>query len=126
MRASSRLRKKAIVGLSRTLKAGAKRLRPLTDRRRFGRIKGEMLGCNHGVVIDLSSGGMRLRSTRSIRCGELEIELWSRTRRVKIRAGAVWCKRIAFRKYEVGLEFRELTPEAEEILLAFASYLAAG
>jgi hypothetical protein len=112
--------------VTRTIKAGAKRLRPLSDRRRAGRIKGGKLGCSHGAVIDISSGGMRLRSPRSVRCGELEIELWSRTQRITLRAAAVWCKRVAFRKYEVGLQFCDLTDEARKTLTSFATYLTAG
>ena len=111
--------------MMRVLHAGATRLRPLADRRRAGRIKGTGLRCNRGRVIDLSSGGMRLRSPRRLR-GELEVELWTRIRRLDVRAKVVWTTRVGFRKYNIGLQFRDVTPDAARELTAFAAYLQSG
>ena len=112
--------------LARKVRAGASRLRPLSDRRRFGRIKGGRLGCNLGSVLDLSSGGMRIQARRSLRKGEVSVELWSRTQRATIRAKIVWCRRVAFRRYEVGLEFQEVSEETSRALTSFATYLRHG
>ena len=117
--------RKAIRRMTNTVRAGAARLRPLTDRRRFGRFNAGRLGCNLGRVMDLSGGGMRVRCPR--RCsGIVEVQLWTVTRQTTVQAKVVWTRRIGFRKYELGLEFRDLTPETTQDLSTFAAYLAAG
>ena len=107
------------------IRAGAKRLRPLAERRRFGRLKGGKLQCNRGQVLDISAGGLRLRSVRRY-TSRLTVDLWSAARRVTIPAEVVWTKRLGFRKYEIGLEFRDVTQEMAEHLTSFAAYLRAG
>ena len=50
--------KRVIRKMSQAARTGAARLRPLSNRRRFGRFKGSRLGCSVGRVIDLSGGGV--------------------------------------------------------------------
>ncbi len=111
--------------ITNKIRAGAKRLRPLAERRRFGRLKGGKLQCNRGQVLDISAGGMRLRSPRRY-SSRLTVDVWSASRRVTIPAEVVWTKRIGFRRYEIGLEFHDVTDEIAEHLTAFAAYLRAG
>ena len=111
--------------MARGVRAGAARLRPLADRRRFGRFKGTRLGCNHGKVMDLSGGGMRLRCSTRL-SSTLEVQLWTPKRRMTLQAKVAWVRRIGFRKYEIGLQFLDLTPEMRQNLSTFAAYLAAG
>ncbi len=111
--------------LARKVREGASRLRPLGERRRFVRLKGGNLQCNRGRVKDISAGGMRLQSSRRY-SSKTTVDLWTATRRVTIPAHVVWTKRIGFRKYEIGLEFQDVTKEIAEHLTAFAAYLRAG
>jgi hypothetical protein len=118
-------RKSRVSRLAQRVRDKASRFRPLGERRRFGRLKGGNLQCNRGRVLDLSAGGMRLRSGRRYST-RLTVDLWTATRRVTILAELVWTKRLGFRRYEIGLEFRDVTEEIAETLTAFAAYLRAG
>ena len=99
--------------------------RGCASRRRFGRFSAGRLGCNLGRVMDLSGGGMRVRCSRRS-SGIVEVQLWTVKCRTTVQAKIVWARRIGFRNYELGLEFRDLTPESREDLNMFAAYLAAG
>ena len=114
-----------IRAMARGVRAGATRLKPLSERRKWGRVKGSRLGCNLGQVMDLSGGGLRLRSTRRL-AGKKYVELWSHSRRVRVLAEVVWAKRLGFRRYELGLQFRDVDDETAKELTGFASYLRAG
>ena len=107
------------------VRAGAARLRPLTERRKAGRIKGGKVSCNWGSVIDISGGGMRVRSLRRLR-GCLEVVIWTHHRRVTVRAEAVWCIRVGFRKYDVGLQFLDVTEDIKRELTAIGLYARHG
>lgn len=111
--------------MARGVRAGAARLKPLSDRRRFGRFKGNRLGCNLGKVMDLSGGGMRIRCSNRL-SSQMPVKLWTPKREVSLQAKVAWVRRIGFRKYEIGLQFLDLTAEMQQNLSTFAAYLAAG
>ncbi len=111
--------------MARGIRAGASRLKPLSERRTFGRVKATRLRCNLGVVLDLSGGGLRIRSNRRLQ-GKKYVELSSHARHVKVLAEVRWIKRLGFRKYEIGMQFRDVTEETAKELTGFASYLRAG
>ena len=117
--------KRVIRRMSQGIRSGAARLRPLTDRRRFGRSKGTRLGCSIGRVIDLSGGGLRIRRSTRL-SSQMDVKLWTAKRQITVPAKVAWVRRIGFRKYEVGLEFRDLTPDTRKDLSTFAAYLSAG
>ncbi len=116
--------KRVIRRMSQSVRAGAARLRPLTDRRRFGRFRGTRLGCNIGRVVDLSGGGLRVRRATRI-SSQMDVKLWTPKRQITVLAKVAWVRRIGFRKYEIGLEFLDMTPETRKDLSTFAAYLAA-
>jgi hypothetical protein len=62
------------------------------------------LECNFGPVLDLSAGGMRIVSKKALQ-GVVEVTLQTAGVDEAMRANVVWCKKIGFRVYEVGLEF---------------------
>jgi hypothetical protein len=82
-----------------------------SDRRRHRRVKATgSVTCNLGRVLDISGGGLRvLGKTKTD--GQGRVELISTTRRVIVPARVVWCHKVGFRKYIMGLEFVNLTPE---------------
>ena len=73
------------------VRAGASRFRPLSERRKTGRLKGESLHCSRGKVMDLSAGGMRLRSSRRY-SSKLTIDLASHSRQISVPAEVRWTK----------------------------------
>jgi hypothetical protein len=111
--------------MARGVRAGAARLRPLVERRKAGRIKGGKVNCNWGRVIDISGGGMRVRAPRRLR-GRLAVEIWTHHRRVTVPAAVVWCKRAGFRKYDVGLQFEDVTEDIKRELTAIGIYASHG
>ena len=68
---------------------------------------------------------MRVRGTGRL-SGLVDVQLWTVKRRVTGHAKMAWAGRIGFRKYELGLEFGDVTPETRQDLSTFAAYLAAG
>ena len=116
--------KRVIRRMSQSVRAGAARLRPLTDRRRCGRFRGTRLGCNIGRVVDLSGGGLRVRRATRL-SSQMDVKLWTPKRQITVLAKVAWVRRIGFRKYEIGLEFLDMTPDTQKDLSTFAAYLAA-
>ena len=91
------------------------------DRRKSVRLlEEESLSCNLGSVIDLSAGGTRILVNREL-SGNLDVTLWDTDRQLTLRAEVIWCKRLGFRKFEVGLKFRRLTPDSAGELTELAS-----
>ena len=125
MRRGAGTGKRVIRSMSQGVRAGAARLRPLAERRKFGRFKGTRLGCNIGRVMDLSDGGLRIRCSTRL-SSQMDVKLWTAKRQITVPAKVAWVRRIGFRKYEIGLEFRNLTPETRTDLSTFAAYLSAG
>ena len=87
-----------------------------SDRRRRGRFKSlGPLTSNLGNVLDISGGGLRVLSKTKVEGGG-RVELILPTDRVIVPARVAWCHKVAFRKYVVGLEFINLTPELTQKL----------
>ena len=52
--------------------------------------------------------------------------IWTHHRRVTVRAEAVWCSRVGFRKYDVGLQFLDVTEDIKRELTAIGLYARYG
>ncbi len=91
------------------------------ERRKSGRLREEeILSCNLGSVVDLSAGGTRILVNREL-SGMLDVTLWDTDRQLTLRAEVIWCKRLGFRKFEVGLKFSHMTPDDDRDLAELAS-----
>ena len=110
MRIGWRNQSNTVLSIARRLRGGINRQRPRTERRKSGRVNEETVACNLGSVINLSTGGLRLLSHRRLN-GILSIELWDTHRGLRLRGKVTWCRRIGFRKHELGVEFINLTPD---------------
>ena len=84
-------------------------------RRLPGRVPQEMLVCDIGPVLDLSSGGMRVLGTRR-RQGEFELTLWGGDLKLAVRARVAWSRRLGFRRHEIGLTLLEVDETVAELL----------
>lgn len=108
-----------ILAMARRIGKGMYRRRSRTERRKSGRLNQETVACNLGSVINLSAGGMGLLSRRRLN-GTLSIELWDTHRGLRLRGKVAWCRRIGFRKHEVGVKFLNITPDIASDLSAIA------
>jgi diguanylate cyclase (GGDEF)-like protein len=87
------------------------------ENRRYGRLKGPGLACSAGTVIDLSAGGVRILSNRRLK-GRTVIYFGIRQeQRLGVKSKIVWCRRVGFRTFLVGLQFEDLPLEAAKRLL---------
>lgn len=93
------------------------------ERRRSGRLLCKGLESNLGEVLDISGTGLRLRSSTALNLkpgevGLLNIQCASLC--MQIAVVLAWTKRAGFRRYEHGLRFLELAPEARRALWTVA------
>ena len=89
------------------------------DARKFGRVKVEFTNSSLGDVLDISGGGMRVRSTHRLRfkLGDVvDIGIGSPHGKAVARARIVWLVKNGWRRTDLGCEFLGLTPEARETL----------
>jgi hypothetical protein len=81
---------------------------------------GEQVDCSLGRIIDISRGGARVLSKKRVNgVGLIRIKMTGGLLLVQSRVA--WCRRLGFRKYEVGLEFQGVTEEISEILAQLAT-----
>ncbi len=88
-------------------------------RRAHGRIHQQALLSTLGPVLDLSAGGMRLLSTKRID-GEHDVMVLSGSGSVEVRARTCWCRRLGLFRFEVGMAFVGVPPQAARTLAAIA------
>ncbi len=84
---------------------------PDDDRRAHRRLPQELLQSSLGPVLDLSMIGMRVQSSQRLR-GEVDLELLDLEEPINLRAEVVWIRRLGFRKFQIGLNFLNVRPEA--------------
>ncbi len=90
-------------------------------RRRHHRVKGRgAVNSNLGRVLDLSGGGLRVLGKKKAD-GQGRVELISAIDSVVFPARVVWCHKVGFRKYVIGLEFIDLTTEQIQQVSQFAT-----
>jgi hypothetical protein len=103
---------------SRLLRAGSKGTRTLFQRRWAGRREKPkpFVRCTLGTVLDVSAGGLRLRTRQRLR-GDVLLRLRVSGREYRVRAETVWTRRLGLLRYNNGLRFLDIMPrEAAEIL----------
>ncbi|MCH8164701.1 MAG: PilZ domain-containing protein [Planctomycetes bacterium] len=97
--------------LTDRIRQSARSLRPFIDRRMTGRRqRGHEIFSDLGKVVNLSPGGVRIRSIRRLH-GTQTFELWARDVRVKVRAEIAWTRKTGFRRHEIGMRFVDLTTD---------------
>ena len=90
-----------------------------SGRRRHGRLEQEAVACGLGSVVDLSASGMRVIGRR---VPQGQFTTWIRGLGVEttVNARAAWSKRIGLFRYEIGVQFANVTPETAKQLAALA------
>ena len=91
------------------------------DGRRIpGRLPQEQLVSDLGPVLDLSAGGMRVLSTRPL-LGMKDVGLRAADFGVKLRTKVAWCRRLGFRRHEIGLTFLDVDEKLAHMLSRISS-----
>ena len=93
------------------------------SKRRYGRVRCHQVGCSLGDVVDLSAGGMRVRSQGSmgLRDGnKVGITLQAGAGPIPLPCKVVWMRKSGWRFWEMGLVFLELAPDARQSLNGLA------
>lgn len=90
--------------------AGVTDLNDKHDVRRQGRLGQEAVVCDLGVVLDLSTAGMRLRCSK-IPKDEFTTKLIGLGSEVTVKGRVVWNKRAGLFKKLCGIEFVDLTDQ---------------
>lgn len=93
------------------------------NRRRSGRLPLEALRCDLGRIEDISSTGMRVRSWRKPPVPELALVLYGydATESIRVNCRVMWTKREGMFRYEIGVQFLDLTPELSRRLTLLAT-----
>ena len=103
-------RSNAIHAIDQSANAGSSKIKRAMDRRRRGRLSVERVRCNLGSIINLSAGGMQLQRHRELQ-GEQQVVIFEQETQINLKAEVAWCRKVGFRKYLVGLQFIDVTPE---------------
>jgi len=91
------------------------------DGRRIpGRLPQEQLVSDLGPVLDLSAGGMRVLCTRP-RLGMMDVGLRGSDFSVKLSTKVAWCRRLGFRRHEIGLTFIDVGEDLATMLSRISS-----
>ncbi len=91
--------------------------------REYPRFSREGMTCPLGPVVDLSSGGARVRIDRkpTVQVGEtLEMMIGARGSVLSVRAIIVWVRKSGWKSWEIGLQFRGVYEELAKQLMQLA------
>jgi hypothetical protein len=96
-------------------------------KRKFGRLKCSMAHCTLGEILDLSAGGMRVRTRTRPTAGQaIETVLLTQHGALPVRCTVRWVKRVRFFWFEAGLMFSELDANSRRVIGEFARIAADG
>jgi len=96
---------------------------PQNNTRRFARVRLHMVRCSLGDLRDLSQAGARVitRGLRSRAQGEfVELLVQGVDGEIRLRAEVVRTRRLGLFRHELGLSFKELSPEIRAALVGLA------
>src|SRR5262245_6752646 len=91
--------------------------------RRNGRVRCQWTHCDLGEILDLSASGMRVRSRKKIAAevgARISAIIEGMDGPFDVSGGVVWKKKVGLFKWEMGIEFVDLTPEANKALVLIA------
>ena len=93
------------------------------EARRHGRLRSEILRCGLGKVVDLSASGMRVLSKGApfLDVGKtVKTDLVFGGQKLSVKAQLNWVNKEGFRKYHMGFEFLDVTPQTRRGLVDMA------
>jgi hypothetical protein len=90
------------------------------SRRGSGRLEQELLYCQYGQIVNLSSGGCRV-ACKKMPPKECEVMLFGVGEAVKVKARLAWKKKVGLFKHHIGFEFLDVSPELKSQLTRMAT-----
>lgn len=95
--------------------------------RKFGRLRCSMAFCTLGEILDLSAGGMKVRTRTRPEPGQvIETVLLTQHGALPVRCSVRWTRRVKFFWFDAGLMFSELDANAKRVIGEFARIAADG
>lgn len=95
--------------------------------RKFGRLRCSMAFCTLGEILDLSAGGMKVRTRTRPEPGQvIETVLLTQHGALPVRCSVRWTRRVRFFWFDAGLMFSELDANARRVIGEFARIAADG
>ncbi|MFT3686832.1 MAG: PilZ domain-containing protein [Phycisphaerales bacterium] len=94
-------------------------------RRRHGRLSCSMAECTLGEVLDVSAGGMRVKSSIKLEKGQKVIVTIGTPRGpMPVQCTVMWVKRNKLFWYTMGVQFENLCQQGQKIIREFAQCAA--
>lgn len=91
------------------------------NRRRSGRLPQEGIACDLGRVLDLSSGGMRVVTSRRLKAGStMQIRLFAHSVQCELEVRVAWVRAIGLVRREIGLIFENVPESVARTIAAIA------
>jgi hypothetical protein len=105
---------------------GEQPVKPAT-KRKFGRLKCTMAHCGIGEILDLSAGGMRVRTRQRPASGQtIATEIITQFGPLPVKVSVRWVRRVRLFWFDCGLMFTELDDQAKKMISEFARIAADG
>lgn len=93
--------------------------------REHERVHAQGISCHLGQVLDISAGGMRIRTegTPGVTRGDMcNFGVRSNRHQVSVQGQILWTRRSGWKNYEVGVRFLDASPVHVQLLLQLARY----
>jgi DnaJ-domain-containing protein 1 len=93
--------------------------------REHERVAAQGITCHLGQVLDISAGGMRIRTegTPGVQKGDtLSFGVRSSRHKVSVQGQVLWTRRSGWKNYEIGVRWLDASPIHVELLLQLARY----
>lgn len=93
--------------------------------REHERVSSQGVSCHLGHVLDISGGGMRIRTERApgiSKGDQCSFGVRSSRHQVSVRGQIVWTRRAGWKCYEIGVRWLDASPVHVQLLLQLARY----
>jgi hypothetical protein len=88
--------------------------------RKFGRLVQQPLRCNLGIILDISAGGMSVR-TKHMPDTDCLVDIPGHPLPGPLKARIIWCRKSGFFTNDIGLQFVDVTQEMARRLCAIGT-----
>ncbi len=107
------------------LKSSSQNPRGIKFPREHERVGSQGISCHLGQVLDISGGGMRVRTeaTPGVAKGDqCNFGVRSSRHQVSVRGQIVWTRRVGWKQFEIGVRWLDASPVHVQLLLQLARY----
>lgn len=107
------------------LKSSSQNPRGIKFPREHERVGSQGISCHLGQVLDISGGGMRIRTDATPGVGkgdQCNFGVRSSRHQVSVRGQIVWTRRVGWKQFEIGVRWLDASPVHVQLLLQLARY----